>query len=266
MLSRRLTIAAACLTAAAGTPAVSADRVDITVWNATIDPFGAGDYFGTYDCWASPPPYVTILANFVPVPMPGPADQAVAHDQINFELFAGPTLLYSMSPPNRTHWTGTWWANGSTTTGLPRFSVWWPHGQTGQWFRQADTQWVLGPSRTHGGRMPFSGVLTLADGSTFDCATLNNGPNPGVLLTIGSDRADRPADRIDFTITITDDVAAPWPLIRPGDLNRDGRVDAGDLITFLGCWFTGDTTADFNRSGAVTQQDIFDFLTAFLTG
>lgn len=264
MLSRLIAV----LLLAATACAQPASRVDISVWNATIDPFGQGDYFGTYDCWAEPPPYVTILANFTPVPMPAPSPgPTIPHDQINFELFSGPTTLYSMSSPSRTHWTGTWWLPGSTIDGLPRFSIWWPHGQAGQWFRQPDRQWVLGPSRTPSGyRMPFSGILTLADGTTFDVSSLNSGPNPGILLTTGSDRPDRPADRIDFTITLTSDVSAPWPVIAPGDLNRDGRVDAGDLITFLGCWFTGDTTADFNRSGAVTQQDIFDFLTAFLTG
>lgn len=264
MLSRLIAV----LLLAATACAQPASRVDITVWNATIDPFGQGDYFGTYDCWADPPPFVTILANFTPVPMPAPSPgRAFPHDQINFELFSGPTLLYSMSPPNRTHWTGTWWLPGSTIDGLPRFSVWWTHGQAGQWFRQPNQQWVLGPSRTaSGNRYPMSGVLTLADGSTFDCASLNTGPNPGVILTIGGDRPDRPPDRIDFTITLTSDIGAPWPVIAPGDLNRDGRVDFADLTTFLACWFVSDSIADANRDGEVTTQDIFDFLAAYLAG
>jgi hypothetical protein len=244
-----------------------ADRVDITVWNAQVIPYGSGYYFGTYDCFWPDPPYVTILANFQTVPLPGQSPgMAVPHDQINLELFSGSTTLYTMSGVNRTHWNGTWWAPGSTTAGLPQFMVWWPHGQVGQWFRQPNTEWVLGPSRLHSGhRYPFSGVLTLDDGTTFDCARLNSGRNPGVLLSVHGWRPDRPPDRIDFTVTLTDNIAAPWPVRHPADLNRDGSVTVADLTHFLMCFFCSDPSADFDRSGAVTTQDIFDFLSAYLT-
>lgn len=265
MLSRLLTASVATLAVAGTAPAQPAQRVDITVWNATIVPHGSGRYLGTHDCFATPAPFVTIVANFQPVPLPGPADQSVPHDQINLNTFVGPTTLYTLSGVYRTHWDGDWWASGATINGLPQFMAWWPHGLPENWWREPNREWVLGPSRTHSGnRYPMSGILTLADGSTFDCASLNSGPNPGIILTTGSDRPDRPADRIDFTITLTSDMGAPWPVIAPGDLNRDGRVDAGDLITFLGCWFVSDSTADFNRSGDVTTQDIFDFLAAYL--
>ncbi len=51
--------------------------------------------------------------------------------------------------------------------------------------------------------------------------------------------------------------------ICPGDMNRDGRRDTLDVLSFLNAWAAGDVAADFNRDGTVDTLDVLEFLNAW---
>jgi murein tripeptide amidase MpaA len=53
---------------------------------------------------------------------------------------------------------------------------------------------------------------------------------------------------------------------RPGDYNRDGRVDTLDVLDFLNDWAAGDDKADWNHDGEVNTRDVTAFLNDWVLG
>lgn len=71
-----------------------------------------------------------------------------------------------------------------------------------------------------------------------------------------------PGDWFDrYTCTIVVSVV-DWPW-HPGDANRDGVRNAGDIWYNVEQYMRGEPQADVNGDGVLTQQDIFDFLDSF---
>ena len=54
----------------------------------------------------------------------------------------------------------------------------------------------------------------------------------------------------------------PWPW-HPGDANKDGVRNPGDIWYFTEQYMKAQPQADFDGDDAVTMQDLFDFLTAY---
>lgn len=61
-------------------------------------------------------------------------------------------------------------------------------------------------------------------------------------------------------------VAVGGPRPSPGDFDRDGAVNARDVLAFLGTWTARDPEADLNGDGAVNTLDFRAFLSAWNEG
>lgn len=53
-------------------------------------------------------------------------------------------------------------------------------------------------------------------------------------------------------------------LLCVADFNRDGLVDARDLLAFLNSWSAGEVRSDINGDGAIDTRDVLAFLNAWL--
>lgn len=121
-----------------------------------------------------------------------------------------------------------------------------------------------------------SGYVTItvpaADGSQglrwFFCPVLND-PRNGVIapdahvdVTENSDAATFRALFTCLQTTGTDSCTSG----HRSDCDRDGRISAQDIFTYLGWFFAQTPEADFDGSGTIEPADIFNFLSAWFAG
>lgn len=114
------------------------------------------------------------------------------------------------------------------------------------------------PTRTF--TIPATTILTVTTGWTTPCTTVNiansntwNTRFDNLVYSTGG-ATGIPTQSPAPTATLTPS-ATPIPF-RPGDINRDNKVDVQDLSYLLSNWGTNNALADLNRNGIVNTLDL----------